>query len=183
MSVGAQQMKWAVLLQMREHAPGTLQFDEADRWGDVCVDDALAAFSRDITTGSLEERVAAVEALGWMLDPRAASPLVRALSDSTPEVRRAAARGFSSFLPGPEWTVDPLLAALNDTDAGVRFYAVGALMRHRSMPEVSGALRRVARDPVALVRQHADVTLRGAYEFDDHASYIAQTLRSSEVRD
>ena len=134
MSVGAQQMKWAVLLQMREQAPGTLQFDDADRWGDVCVDDALGAFSRDVTTGSLEERVAAVEALGWMLDPRAASPLVRALSDSTPEVRRGAARAFSSFLPGPEWTVDALLDTLNDTDAGVRFYAVGALVRHAPCP-------------------------------------------------
>ena len=31
MSVGGQQMKWAVLLQMREHGPGTLHFDDADR--------------------------------------------------------------------------------------------------------------------------------------------------------
>lgn len=129
MSARTQQMKWAVLLQMREHTPGTLQFNDRDRWNDVCVDDALGGFSRDVTTGSLEERVAAVEALGWMLDPRAASPLIRGLADSTPEVRRAAARAFSSFLPGPEWTVDPLLDVLTDTDAIVRFYAVGALIR------------------------------------------------------
>lgn len=119
-------MKWALYLQSCELAPGSLVFDDPERWLDVCVDSAIAGFSRDIAYGTVEERLTAAEVLAWTLHPRATHPLSVALADPEPVVRRAAARAFSSYRSGPDWTVGPLLQAVYDVDAG------GALLRGRS---------------------------------------------------
>ena len=161
MAAGTEQMKWAVLLRARESSPGTLDFDDASRWGDVRIDQALGAFSRDVSTGSDEERVTAAGALGWMLDGRAASPLIRALRDPVDDVRRAAARAFASYISAPDWAVDALVRACSDQDASVRRDAAQALRRYRHIPLAAQALCRGTRDPVASVRAAAEASLRG----------------------
>lgn len=161
MSARAEQMKWALYLQSRELAPGSLVFDDPERWEDVCVDSAIQAFSRDITHGSVEERLVAAEVLAWTLDPRSTHPLMHALADPEPQVRRAAAQAFSSYRSGPDWTVAPLLQAVYDMDANVRYYAVGALSVHRARSDVCRVLSAALKDPVELVQRHASIVLRG----------------------
>lgn len=73
-------------------------------------------------------RLGAVEAFAWM-GPVGASGLIAGLSDPSPEVRRAAARGLGRL--GPEVAaVEPaLLRAVNDPNSRVRATAAAALKR------------------------------------------------------
>jgi HEAT repeat protein len=131
-AVAEEQAKWAVLLRMRDQAPGSVWFDvDPGRWceADIDADVALRAFSTAVSYGSVTEREAAAEALGLLLDPRAVSPLIRALRDEAVEVRRAAARSFESCIPAPERAVDPLVDALADHDPHVRRSLAIALTR------------------------------------------------------
>ena len=138
---------------------GDLDFDDVSRWGDVCLDDVLRAFSRDISNGAVDERAVAAEMLGF--DPRAASRLLRGLSDPAADVRQQAAHSLASLLGAPDWSIDALVRALADHDAGVRAHAATALARHRQMPAAVAALEGAQGDPVASVRAAARRALRG----------------------
>lgn len=156
MTVAIEEAKWAVRLAMRWYAPapGSVADDAVpgDMRAAADVDLALSGFSRDISRGTLEERVAAADALGWMLDRRAVSPLLRALGDHEPAVRRAAARSISSFLGAPDWAIDPLIAVLHDADAAVRGDVATALVATRE-PRAVLAVEALSDDPVASVRR------------------------------
>lgn len=114
----------------------------------------LEAFRDD----SVQVRSAAARALGWIV-PDAVPGLIAALRDEEMQVRSAAAWVLEQI--GEQYgqaaarAVPPLLAALDDPDEGVRWYAVGAL--------------GVLRDPRAVPRlvrllDDEDQPYRGPYD-------------------
>lgn len=72
-------------------------------------------------------QAAAAEALGWIGDPRAVSPLLLFLSEGEPsnELRELAAEALGRI--GDPNTVEPLMAALEDSNEWVRRAAAEAL--------------------------------------------------------
>jgi hypothetical protein len=103
-----------VILLMRENQPGWLQFaDRRINADEVDVDVALGAFSRAVSRGDPDERLA-LEALAWMRDRRAISPLLRGLRDPLWHLRHAAAQGLAQFRPLPDWSLQPMCAAIGD---------------------------------------------------------------------
>jgi HEAT repeat protein len=121
-------MKWAVSLQMRELPPGCLRSaqDDPGRWGEIDPETVLGAFSRQVSRGTDAERFAAVEALGWLMDQRAVSPLLRALHDGLVSVRRSAAQALLLYRV-PAWAIESVQARLTDADPATRRAAVTIL--------------------------------------------------------
>ena len=112
---------------MRENPPGCLQFaDRRINADGVDAQVALGAFSRAISRGDPDERLA-LEALAWMRDRRAISPLLRGLRDPLWHLRHAAAQGLAQFRPLPDWSLQPMCAAIGDPEPAVRAEAARAL--------------------------------------------------------
>jgi HEAT repeat protein len=133
MSVRAEQAKWAVIVLMRENPPRGLRLEDERRIDadELDLDLALGAFSQAVSRGDLDERLTAVEALVWLSDRRAISPLLRGLEDAMWYVRHAAAHGLTSFRPLPGWALEPIAAAMVDAEPAVRAQAASALGRLR----------------------------------------------------
>jgi HEAT repeat protein len=93
-TVAVEQAKWAVLLRSREHPQRDVPDvdDERIRWTEVDVDAALRGFSGDIGLADEDAKLRAIDALSWLRDQRAVSPLLRRASRS---VRRGSALGRS----------------------------------------------------------------------------------------
>jgi len=87
-------------------------------------DVAVSVFSRATHSGSDDERSTAVEALIWLGDRRAVSPLIRGLRDELWPVRHAAAEGLWALRPLPAWCLEPLARRIADPEPAVR--AAGA---------------------------------------------------------
>ena len=126
-------------------------------------------------------RLAAAKSLGEIKDPRAVEPLSAALKDENKYVRRAAAHALDRLGWKPEqdeiagwywmakcdWdkcvalgalTVEPLIAALKDTDEEVRraaAEALGKIKDRRAVEPLSAAFKDTDKD----VRQAAAVSL------------------------
>jgi HEAT repeat protein len=128
MSVRAEQAKWAVIVLMRENPPRGLRLEDGRRIDadDLDLDLALGAFSRAVSREDLDERLTAVEALVWLSDRRAISPLLRGLEDAMWHVRHAAAHGLKWFRPLPGWALEPIAAAMVDPEPAVRVQAASA---------------------------------------------------------
>lgn len=148
MSTGVEQATWAVILLMRAStagAPGSgapRHFDAA-LLDAAARDVALGAFSRAIHRGNDDQRVIAVEALVWLGDRRAISPLVRGLRDPLWQVRHAAADGLARLHPLPDWSLEPLCNRADDPEPAVRAEAaraLGSLESLQSLPPRVSAL-------------------------------------------
>lgn len=141
----AEQAEWAVILLMRENPPGHLSFEDERRLDPELLDVgvAIGAFSRAISRGEPDERRVAAEALAWVSDRRAISPLIRGLRDPMWDVRHAAAAGLASFRPLPNWALPALGQAIADPEPAVRAEAASALGRiraHESIPPLVSAI-------------------------------------------
>jgi HEAT repeats/PBS lyase HEAT-like repeat len=160
-SARVEQAKWVVILLMRENPPGCLQFaDRRINADEFDADVALGAFSRAVSRGDPDERFVAVEALAWMRDPRAISPLIRGLRDPLWHLRHAAAQGLAQFRPLPDWALQPLCTAIGDPEPAVRAEAAGALGSLDSL----GSLRPLV---CALDDRFRCVRLAAAWALDD----------------
>lgn len=143
-SARVEQAKWVVILLMRENPPGCLQLaDRRFNADEFDADVALGTFSRAVSRGDSDARLVAVEALAWMRDRRAISPLIRGLRDPLWHVRPAAAEGLAQFRPLPERALQPLCAAIGDPEPSVRAeaaWALGSLEQLGSLRPLVGAL-------------------------------------------
>jgi HEAT repeat protein len=140
--------KWAVVVQMREHPEGTLTPGEID------VGLAILALATDIGAAEEERRLQATDALGWLADRRGVLPLLRALADTEPSVRHAAATALTRFDSLPGLTVTPLAKALSDSAAEVRAQAATALGHCHSQAALA-AVSAGLDDPARSVRMNA----------------------------
>lgn len=149
-----EQTKWAVRLQMRELPPASLVDAAHDprRWGDIDPAIAVSAFSWDVSHGDDAARWDAVNALAWLDDHRAISPLIRALADCDHLVRRVATDGLRWYSPLPEWTLEPLILMLDDPSAFVRAGAALTIGQNGGRIEPS-ALARCLTDASPDVRE------------------------------
>jgi vesicle coat complex subunit len=86
-------------------------------------------------------------------DPNAAAALVAALSDSSDEVRRQAARGLGKT--GNAESVEPLIAALQDPDETVRQYAARSLGELADSRSVDALINSLVYDGSRSVRASA----------------------------
>jgi HEAT repeat protein len=172
-----EQAKWAVRLVVHEHPPGCLpsQDDARVLWSEVDVYLALRGFASDLILDGLDARCQAVEALGWLGDPRGVSPLLRGLLDRSVEVRRLAAIGVAQFALLPEWTVDPLGRALRDEDVTVRDGVATALGRCRCFGALEAAAEALD-DVASSVRASAANALRELGEHGYRSNRIAWKL-------
>jgi HEAT repeat protein len=157
-----EQAKWAVFLRAREYPPGDWpdEDDERARWSEVDREVALRGFSLDLCVAAADGRQRAAEGLGWLGDPRAVSPLLRALADPADAVRREAARGLRDFHRLPGWATERLVSALSDADSGVRA-AVAAALAHCESRVALDALVQALDDQARAVRCGAARALEG----------------------
>lgn len=84
-------------------------------------------------------------------EPRAVAPLVDALSDARPEVRRIALWGLSEMRPAPPAAAEPVEHLLGDTSPQVRAQAARALGDLAAVA-AAPAIARLLTDPDAAVR-------------------------------
>lgn len=89
-------------------------------------------------------------ALGKTEDPRAVTPLIRALDNRFPKTREWAARSLGAL--GDPRAVDPLIVGLEDRDEVVREWSARSLAAIGD-PVAIDALMRAVDDPNAVVRQ------------------------------
>jgi HEAT repeat protein len=156
-SARVEQAKWAVVVLMRDYPPARLDLPEPRRFRRELfdLDAALSGFSQAIEHATAEERFVAVEALVWLRERRAISPLIRGLRDAEWDIRHAAAVGLASFEPLPEWALERLAdATTTDAEPCVRAAAaeaLGGLFDHRALATVTAALD----DPARAVRSAA----------------------------
>ncbi len=113
----------------------------------------------EAATGDESERVraAAVRALGWIDDEKAALPLMRATLDSSSRVRQAAATELGRFHTPA--SLAALVQLFNDPTVDVRWaavLAVGELRDREAVPD----LQRAMRDPSPMVANAAERALQ-----------------------
>jgi HEAT repeat protein len=169
-----------VLMQVRTPAWGA---DELQRFPASVLDAsvrelALGAFSRAIHSGDDDERSTAVEALIWLGDRRAMSPLIRGLRDELWHVRHAAAEGLSALRPLPAWCLEPLARRIDDPEPAVRAAgarALGGVLDLGALPPLVAALDDRHRC-VRLEAARALEQLGGAAIFDAEAARRLEQL-------
>lgn len=110
---------------------------------------ATAAVVSHLGSGSWSERHKAVLALRELQDVAARRPLVRALADPAPPVRRVALEALLR-LPGDAETVGVCARRLSDSDPLVRAAAVAAIAALD--PDAAATLEPTVRDPHPSVR-------------------------------
>jgi HEAT repeat protein len=103
-----------------------------------------------LISGELQQRHGAAEALGKIGDPKAAVPLIIALDDMHPDVRRKAAEALLT-IGGP--AVPALIAALKEGTAGVRDSAA-TVLEQIGLPAVA-PLMAVLEDTDSGIRDRA----------------------------
>lgn len=104
-------------------------------------------------------RLTAAEALGKIGDQQAEPYLIRALHDSEPTVREAAARSVGRLSAVGVETGTELVALLRDPDRSVRRAAAQALGAGERTPALVSALAGLLTSPDPTVRQAAGHTL------------------------
>jgi hypothetical protein len=170
------QAQWAVTLLMRENPPGRVWCEDPQRLRleTLDVDLALGAFSRGVSHGGADDRLAAVNALVWLRDRRAISPFVRALRDREWDVRLAATEGLRQLAPLPDWAFSPLQRAVADEDSAVRAAAAQALGTLPS-PDSVAALVPLVTDSSHTVRLAAVWALEqlGSASFSSSSAALA----------
>jgi HEAT repeat protein len=108
-------------------------------------------------------RCAAAERLGGLNDPAGQGPLVTALHDPAPEIRRAAASALGSSEPRAAETIRALVQALTEEkDDGARSIAARALHGSAAKAATAELLRALKQDKAPEVREAAAFALRGA---------------------
>lgn len=155
---------------LRDHGVAAQNFDA---YG------ALGAFSRDLLAEDPEVRLEAAEALGWLVDSRATSPLLRALLDAEWDVRLTAVQGLVLLCPLPDWAFEQLTGKVDDPEAVVR----EAVMTAVASNECVDALPLLARGIVDRNRTVALAAANGLKHLGrlgitsaDVASSVAQKL-------
>lgn len=167
MTVRTEEAKWAVRLLMRRRPPGSLHASVPGiDVGELVADDLVGAFSRDISTGEAHDRLVAVEALEWLRDRRAISPLLRALRDGDWHVRHAAVKALYVFGPLPEWAMPRLTEAMSDPLPGIRAIAIRVVGRSRDRSLVD-PLVDALNDNNAHVREEAALALAAGANAED----------------
>jgi hypothetical protein len=183
-AASVQQAAWATELLMRESPRGCLWFDDVARinYDSFDVDLALGEFSRRVSTGNASQRVQAVQALAWLADRRAISPLVRALADPEWDVRLIALASLSELGSLPAWALPPVRARLEDSEAAVRTLVPGVLACVADF-EAPRAVRPALEDRSANVQMEAAwalATLAARGFLDPDALDVLQILMAQE---
>jgi WD40 repeat protein/HEAT repeat protein/predicted Ser/Thr protein kinase len=112
---------------------------------------------------SAARRTLAAEALGWIKDPAGQGPLLAALHDPDPTVRRAAANSLGEFQPPAAETMQALVRVLReDKDDGSRSTAAWSLRGRAAKTAKADLLRALKEDRAADVRAGAARALRDA---------------------
>jgi HEAT repeat protein len=94
-------------------------------WALPCAAEDFARLVEKLKSQSSNERREAVEALGYLEDPRAIEPILTAFKDSSADVRAAAANATSEYKD--KRAIEPLIALLKDGVAFVRSTAARVL--------------------------------------------------------
>ena len=95
-------------------------------------------------------RRAAIDQLPLLQNGRAVATLIRAIACDTPRNRAAAAHA-ASLIEDPA-TEQPLILALEDADAWVRYFAAGSVGRRRILAAAELLAHRALHDPATHVR-------------------------------
>lgn len=123
-------------------------------------------------------RRAAIEHIPYLEDDRVVAVLTDALENGTPRVRAAAAGSFAQI--DTATAMPYLLAALNDTDAWVRYFAIRSIGRHRS-GEGLAAIARLAQEDAAEHVRIAAIDSLGKLDGPDAVSVLASLIESSDL--
>jgi HEAT repeat protein len=113
-------------------------------------DDCRTRLLQAVDDPNEDVRRAAIEQLPIMDDPRGTARLVQALGSETPRNRAAAAhamRGVDGHAPA-----EALVAALDDSELWVRYYAAASLGARRDVNARHALARTATEDPVGPVR-------------------------------
>lgn len=175
----------ALVEAMRHHQPSEGEYEIAARMiarlGSHAVQPLLLLLAQ---AGKESAKVAAIEALGILSDPKCRQPLLEALKDRSPAVRLSAARALGKFRsPGVEYALESLL---KDGDIGVRMAAAESLLKivpARRIAVVVPTLQHVIRNEATAQRQRA-ATLLGNIPDARAAAELVEALgdKEQEVR-
>lgn len=175
----------ALVEAMRQHRPAEGEYEVAariiGRLGSHAVQPLLRLLDQ---AGKESAKVAAIEALGVLADPKCQQPLVESLRDRSPAVRLAAARALGKYrAPGVEYALESLL---KDGDIGVRMAAAESLLKivpPRRVAVVVPTLVHVIRNEATAQRQRA-ATLLGKIPDARAAAELVEALgdKEQEVR-
>ena len=111
------------------------ELDRAAQMGSSAVEPLIASLKE----GAYQTRVAAVDQLSRIDDPRVVKPLLEALRDQDRLVRTAAANALARV--GDARALEPLKGALRETDQNVRVAAASALGRLADPSAVNGLVK------------------------------------------
>jgi beta-lactamase regulating signal transducer with metallopeptidase domain len=115
-------------------------------------------------------------------EPRAVRPLVRALRDDDPRVRRIALWGLSEMRPTPDPLATPYVSRLlDDPSPEVRAQAARAIGDFESVQTSHSIQKLLRRDPNPLVRMHAAHAL-GDIQDPGSRTALELALRDPDVR-
>lgn len=129
----------------------------------------LLFFGRpDVTSGSEQDRAAAVASIASQRPLGARDSLSTAAEDQSPYVRRAAIVGLTQMMEPVDRPV--IEKAVQDKDAGVRAVAAESLGTFNDAPATEELIRLLETDPNESVRMAA---LRGLVDCDDPRAIVA----------
>jgi HEAT repeat protein len=146
-----------VLRHLKTDAP-RVRVEAARVLGTMRIFEALPGLQEAATaTNPREVRVAALDALGQIGDPKALPFLTTSLSDKDPDVRTIAAKAIGSFGKKGASAAPALAAAWkrNERDIDARIEIVRALGRLGAPAATEVLLEAAQKDPVPLVRVEA----------------------------
>jgi HEAT repeat protein len=122
----------------------------------------------DVTSGSEQDRAAAVARIAGQRPLGARDSLSTAAQDESPMVRKAAIVGLTQMMDAQDRPV--IERAVQDKDAGVRAVAAESLGQFNDAPSTGELIRLLETDPDESVRIAA---LRGLVDCDDPRAIVA----------
>jgi HEAT repeat protein len=122
----------------------------------------------DVTSGSEQDRAAAVARIAGKRPLGARDSLSTAAQDESPMVRKAAIVGLTQMMDAQDRPV--IERAVQDKDAGVRAVAAESLGQFNDAPSTGELIRLLETDPDESVRIAA---LRGLVDCDDPRAIVA----------
>jgi hypothetical protein len=122
----------------------------------------------DVTSGSEQDRAAAVARIAGQHPLGARDSLSTAAQDESPMVRKAAIVGLTQMMDAQDRPV--IERAVQDKDAGVRAVAAESLGQFNDAPSTGELIRLLETDPDESVRIAA---LRGLVDCDDPRAIVA----------
>lgn len=123
-------------------------------------------------------RRAAIENIPYLEDDRVVAVLTDALENGTPRVRAAAAGSFAHI--DTAMAMPYLLAALDDTDLWVRYFAIRSIGQHRSTLSL-GRVARLAQEDAAEPVRIAAVDTLGKIDGPGAVSVLASLVESTDL--